>query len=154
MDVYPNLLAPLDLGFTTLPNRVLMGSMHTGLEDRAEHFPRLANYLAARARGGVGLIVTGGFAPNIEGWLSPFGSRLATHRAAQKHRSITGAVHAEGGRIALQILHAGRYGYHPLSVAPSRIRSPITPFTPRELSAAGVERQIRAFVRCAALARA
>lgn len=153
MDVYPNLLAPLDLGFTTLPNRVLMGSMHTGLEDRAEHFPRLANYLAARARGGVGLIVTGGFAPNIEGWLSPFGSRLATHRAAHKHRSITGAVHAEGGRIALQILHAGRYGYHPLSVAPSRIRSPITPFTPRELSAAGVERQIRAFVRCAALAR-
>lgn len=153
MDVYPNLLAPLDLGFMTLPNRVLMGSMHTGLEDRAEHFPRLANYLAARARGGVGLIVTGGFAPNIEGWLSPFGSRLATHRAAHKHRSITGAVHAEGGRIALQILHAGRYGYHPLSVAPSRIRSPITPFTPRELSAAGVERQIRAFVRCAALAR-
>ncbi|MFM8480068.1 MAG: FAD-dependent oxidoreductase [Gammaproteobacteria bacterium] len=151
--VYPNLLAPLDLGFTTLRNRVLMGSMHTGLEDRAEHLPRLAEYFAARARGGVGLIVTGGYAPNIEGWLSPFASRLATRKAAAQHRTITGAVHAEGGRIALQILHAGRYGYHPLSVAPSRIRSPITPFTPRALSTGGVERQIRAFVRCATLAR-
>jgi 2,4-dienoyl-CoA reductase (NADPH2) len=98
-------------------------------------------------------MVTGGFAPNIEGWLSPFGSRLATHRAARDHRVITEAVHREGGRIALQILHSGRYGYQPLSVAPSRIRSPITPFTPRALSAAGVERQIRAFVRCATLAR-
>jgi 2,4-dienoyl-CoA reductase (NADPH2) len=98
-------------------------------------------------------MVTGGFAPNIEGWLSPFGSRLATHRAARDHRVITEAVHREGGLIALQILHSGRYGYQPLSVAPSRIRSPITPFTPRALSAAGVERQIRAFVRCATLAR-
>jgi 2,4-dienoyl-CoA reductase (NADPH2) len=130
-----------------------MGSMHTGLEDKAAHFPRLAAYFADRARGGVGLMVTGGFAPNIEGWLSPFGSRLATHRAARDHRVITEAVHREGGRIALQILHSGRYGYQPLSVAPSRIRSPITPFTPRALSAAGVERQIRAFVRCATLAR-
>lgn len=153
MTAYPNLLAPLNLGFTTLPNRVLMGSMHTGLEDRAEHFPRLAEYFAERARGGVGLMVTGGFAPNIEGWLAPFASRLTTRRAAERHRVITRAVHAEGGRIALQILHAGRYGYHPLSVAPSRIRSPITPFTPRELGARGVERQIRAFARCAALAR-
>jgi 2,4-dienoyl-CoA reductase (NADPH2) len=150
---YPHLLAPLDLGFTTLRNRVLMGSMHTGLEDRARDFPRLAAYLAERARGGVGLIVTGGFAPNVEGWLAPFGSRLATRRAARAHRIVTGAVHAEGGKIALQILHAGRYGYSPLAVAPSRLRSPITPFTPRALSAAGVERQIRAFVRCAALAR-
>jgi len=137
----------------TLPNRVLMGSMHTGLEDKVAHFPRLAAYFAERARGGVGLMVTGGFAPNIEGWLSPFGSRLATHRAARDHRVITEAVHREGGRIALQILHSGRYGYQPLLVAPSRIRSPITPFTPRALSAAGVERQIRAFVRCATLAR-
>lgn len=150
---YPHLLAPLDLGFVTLRNRVLMGSMHTGLEDRPEHFPRLAEYFAERARGGVGLIVTGGFAPNIEGWLAPFASRLASRAAARRHRGITDAVHAEGGRIALQILHAGRYGYHPLSVAPSRIRSPITPFTPRALSTAGVERQIRAFVRCAVLAR-
>lgn len=150
---YPHLLAPLDLGFTQLPNRVLMGSMHTGLEDKDELFPRLAAYFAERARGGVGLMVTGGFAPNVEGWLAPFASRLATRRAATRHRVITEAVHREGGRIALQILHAGRYGYHPLSVAPSRIKSPITPFAPRELSAAGVERQIRAFVRCATLAR-
>jgi 2,4-dienoyl-CoA reductase (NADPH2) len=150
---YPRLLAPLDLGFTTLPNRVLMGSMHTGLEDKARHFPRLAAYFAERARGGVGLIVTGGFAPNIEGWLSPFGSTLASSAAARAHRPVTQAVHAEGGKIALQILHAGRYGYSPLCVAPSRVKSPISRFTPRELSAAGIERQIRAFVRCAALAR-
>ena len=150
---YPHLLAPLDLGFTTLPNRVLMGSMHTGLEDRAKCFPRLAAYFAERARGGVGLIVTGGFAPNVEGWLSPFGSRLASARAARAHRPLTGAVHAEGGKIALQVLHAGRYGYSPLSVAPSRLKSPITPFTPRALTARGVERQIRAFVRCGVLAR-
>lgn len=153
MTSYPHLLAPLDLGFTTLRNRVLMGSMHTGLEDDTAHFPRLAEYFAERARGGVALMVTGGFAPNIEGWLAPFASRLTSRRAAARHLPITRAVHAEGGKIALQILHAGRYGYHPLSVAPSRIRSPITPFTPRELGARGVERQIRAFARCAALAR-
>ena len=153
MALYPHLLAPLDLGFTTLRNRVLMGSMHTGLEDRTSNFPKLAAYFAERARGGAGLIVTGGFAPNIAGWLLPFASRLASHRAARAHRVITAAVHEEGGKLALQILHAGRYGYHPLSVAPSRIKSPITPFTPRALSTAGVERQIRAFVRCAALAR-
>ena len=150
---YPHLLAPLDLGFTTLRNRVLMGSMHTGLEDRTSRFPRLAAYFAARARGGAGLIVTGGFAPNVEGWLSPFGSRLASARAARAHRPITDAVHAEGGKIALQILHSGRYGYTPLAVAPSRVKSPISPFTPRALSARGVERQIRAFVRCGVLAR-
>jgi 2,4-dienoyl-CoA reductase (NADPH2) len=150
---YPNLLAPLDLGFTTLPNRVLMGSMHTGLEDKARHFPKLAAYFAERARGGVGLIVTGGFAPNIEGWLTPFGSTLASSSAAKAHRPLTQAVHAEGGRIALQILHAGRYGHSPLCVAPSKVKSPISRFTPRELSSSGVERQIRAFVRCAALAR-
>ncbi|MDB5985121.1 MAG: fadH [Nevskia sp.] len=150
---YPHLLAPLDLGFTTLRNRVLMGSMHTGLEDRKKNFPRLATYFAERARGGVGLIVTGGFAPNVAGWVSPLAGRLATHGMAREHRVITDAVHAEGGKIALQILHAGRYGYHPLSVAPSRVKSPITPFTPRALSAWGVERQIAAFARCAALAR-
>ncbi len=150
---YPHLLAPLDLGFTTLKNRVLMGSMHTGLEDKFRDFPRLAAYFAERAKGGVGLIVTGGFAPNIEGWLSPFGSRLASSGAARKHRVITDAVHAEGGKIALQILHGGRYGYSPLSVAPSKIRSPITPFTPRELSKGGIERQIKCFVRAGVLAR-
>jgi 2,4-dienoyl-CoA reductase (NADPH2) len=150
---YPHLLAPLDLGFTTLKNRVLMGSMHTGLEDGRKHFDRMAAYFAERARGEVGLIVTGGFAPNIEGWAKPFAGTLATSGAARRHRVITDAVHAEGGKIALQILHTGRYGYSPLCVAPSRIQSPITPFTPRELSARGIERQIRAFVRCAKLAR-
>ncbi|MDR7335714.1 NADPH-dependent 2,4-dienoyl-CoA reductase [Roseateles asaccharophilus] len=150
---YPHLLAPLDLGFTTLRNRVLMGSMHTGLEDGRKHFDRMAAYFAERARGEVGLIVTGGFAPNIEGWAKPFAGTLATSGAARRHRVITDAVHAEGGKIALQILHTGRYGYSPLCVAPSRIQSPITPFTPRELSARGIERQIRAFIRCAKLAR-
>ncbi len=149
---YPHLLAPLDLGFTTLPNRVLMGSMHTGLEDGNNH-ERLAAYFAERARGGVGLMVTGGYAPNIVGWLKPFAGMLVSRGAAKKHRIVTDAVHAEGGRIALQILHAGRYAYHPLSVAPSKFKSPITPFTPRELSARGVEAQIAAFVRCAQLAR-
>ena len=150
---YPHLLAPLDLGFTTLKNRVLMGSMHTGLEDKVKDFPKLAAYFAERARGGVGLMVTGGFAPNIEGWLSPFGSRLASSGAARSHKIITDAVHADGGKIALQILHAGRYGYSPFSVAPSRIKSPITPFTPRALSASGIERQIKCFVRAGKLAR-
>jgi 2,4-dienoyl-CoA reductase (NADPH2) len=150
---YPHLLAPLDLGFTTLRNRVLMGSMHTGLEDRTANFHRLAAYFAERARGGVGLIVTGGFAPNIEGWLLPFASRLASRAAARAHRPITAAVHDHGGKICLQILHAGRYGYHPLSVGASAIKSPITPFRPRALTTEGVDRQIRAFVRCARLAR-
>jgi len=150
---YPHLLAPLDLGFTRLRNRVLMGSMHTGLEDDPKHFHRLTAYFAERARGGVGLIVTGGFAPSIEGWAAPFSGRLTTRRAAAKHRPITDAVHAEGGAIALQILHTGRYGYHPLAVAPSRLKSPISPFTPRALTARGIERQIRGFVRCARLAR-
>jgi 2,4-dienoyl-CoA reductase (NADPH2) len=150
---YPHLLSPLDLGFTRLKNRVLMGSMHTGLEDRARSFPRLAAYFAERARGEVGLMVTGGFAPNVEGWLSPFGARLASRSAARAHRQVTDAVHAEGGKIALQILHAGRYGYSPLCVAPSRLKSPVHPFTPRGLSTAGVERQIRAYVRCGLLAR-
>ncbi len=149
---FPHLLAPLDLGFTTLKNRVLMGSMHTGLEDGRKHFPHMAAFYAERARGGVGLIVTGGFAPNIEGWAKPFAGTLSTSGAARRHRQVTDAVHAEGGKIALQILHTGRYGYQPFCVAPSRIKSPISPFTPRELSARGVERQIRAFVRCAKLA--
>jgi len=149
---YPNLLAPLDLGFTTLKNRVLMGSMHTGLEDGNKH-GRLATYFAERARGQVGLIITGGYAPNRAGWVKPFAGKLTTRSEAGKHQQITQAVHAEGGKIALQILHAGRYAYHPLAVAPSRIRSPISPFTPRELSTSGVEKQIQAFVRCAEMAR-
>ncbi|HET7332746.1 NADPH-dependent 2,4-dienoyl-CoA reductase [Dyella sp.] len=150
---YPNLFAPLELGHVTLPNRILMGSMHTGLEDKAADFDKLAAYFAERARGGVGLMVTGGIAPSIQGWLKPFGGRMTLPWHTPRHRKITQAVHAEGGRICMQILHAGRYGYHPLSVAPSPIQSPITPFKPRALSARGVERTIRDFVRCAQLAR-
>ena len=150
---YPHLLAPLDLGFITLPNRVLMGSMHTGLEDKAADFDKLAAYFAERARGGVGLMVTGGISPSIEGWLKPFGGRLSMPWHVARHRKVTRAVRAEGGRICMQILHAGRYGYQPLSVAPSKIKSPITPFTPRALSARGVERTIRDWVHCARLAQ-
>jgi 2,4-dienoyl-CoA reductase (NADPH2) len=150
---YPHLLAPLDLGFTTLRNRVLMGSMHTGLEDDSTYFPDMAAYFAERARGGVGLIVTGGFAPNREGWAKPFAGTLSTSAEARQHVPVTRAVHDEGGRIALQILHTGRYAYHDLAVAPSPIRSPISPMTPRELSGREVEDQIEAFVRCAELAR-
>ena len=150
---FPHLLAPLDLGFTTLPNRVLMGSMHTGLEDRAQDFPKLAAYFAERARGGVGLMVTGGISPNAAGWTKPFAGTLSGRRHLSRHRLVTDAVHAERGRICMQILHTGRYAYHPLAVAPSRIKAPISPFTPRELSGGGVERQVAAFVRCAVLAR-
>ena len=149
---YPHLLAPLDLGFTQLKNRVLMGSMHTGLED-GRNLGKLAAYFRERAEGGVGLIVTGGFAPNMAGWTKPFAGTLSTSGAAKRHRVVTDAVHQAGGKIALQILHTGRYGYHPMAVAPSRIKSPISPFKPFELSARGVERQIRAFVNCAAKAR-
>jgi 2,4-dienoyl-CoA reductase (NADPH2) len=153
MNPYPHLLKPLDLGFVTLPNRVLMGSMHTGLEDRAGNYPKLAAYLAERAAGGAGLIVTGGIAPNVAGWVAPFAGKLSARREVPRHRLVTDAVHAAGGRVCMQILHAGRYAYHPLSVAPSPLKSPITPFKPRGLSARGVEAQIRAFARCAALAR-
>ena len=150
---YPHLLAPLDLGFTTLSNRVLMGSMHTGLEDKAEDYPRLAEYLAERARGGVGLIVTGGIAPNMAGWTKPFAGKLTNAREVARHRLLTRAVQEEGGKVCLQILHTGRYAYHPLAVAPSRLKAPISPFTPRALTRFGIGRQIAAFVRCARLAR-
>jgi len=150
---FPRLFSPLDLGHTTLPNRILMGSMHTGLEDRSSDYDKLAAYFAERARGGVGLMVTGGIAPSIQGWLKPFGGRLTMPWHVARHRKLTRAVHAEGGKLCMQILHAGRYGYHPLSVAPSKIKSPITPFTPRGLSSGGVERTIRDFVRCAKLAQ-
>ncbi len=155
---YPHLLAPLDLGFTTLKNRVLMGSMHTGLEDKRDDYPKLAAYFAERARGGVGLMVTGGIAPNIAGWVAPFSGKLTNRSEVQRHQWVTQAVHAEGGKICMQILHTGRYGYHPFAVSPSRIRSPITPkflqpFGPWPLSSRGVENQIKAFVRCAQLAQ-
>ena len=131
MPAYPTLLSPLDLGFTTLKNRVLMGSMHTGLEEARNGFERMATFYAARAKGGVGLIVTGGIAPNFVGRLEPRASQLSYPWQVGKHQLITDAVHAEGGKIALQILHAGRYAYHPLAVAPSAIKSVISPFTPR-----------------------
>src|SRR4051794_17843371 len=150
---YPHLFSPLDLGFATLPNRVLMGSMHTGLEDRARDFEKLAAFYAERARGGVGLIVTGGIAPSIRGWLTPFAGRMSMPWHVARHRKITRAVHGEGGRICMQILHAGRYAYHPLSVAPSAVKSPITPFKPRALTPRGVERTIGDFVRSAKLAQ-
>ena len=126
MSEYPHLLAPLDLGHLTLPNRVIMGSMHTGLEDHARDFPKLAAYFAERARGGAALMVTGGFAPNVEGTLYPMASKLTTRREARQHRQVTAAVHEAGGRIALQILHAGRYAYTPWCVAPSATKSPIS----------------------------
>ena len=150
---YPHLLAPLDLGHVTLKNRVLMGSMHVGLEEEGGSFEKLSAYFAARARGGVGLIVTGGFAPDVHGQVKPFAGTLATRRAARRHQHVTAAVHEEGGRICLQILHAGRYGYHPWAVAPSRIKSPISPFTPWALTGAGVRRTVDHFARCARLAR-
>ncbi len=150
---YPHLLAPLDLGFTTIKNRVLMGSMHVGFEDRASRFGKLAAYFAARARGGVGLMVTGGFSPNREGWLFPFASKLSSQAEVSPHRALTLAVHAEGGKICLQILHAGRYSYHPLSVSASAIKSPINPFKPRALSERGIQKQIDDFAGAASLAR-
>ncbi len=150
---YPHLLSPLDLGFTTLKNRVLMGSMHTGLEDRAKDYDALAAYFRERARGGVALMVTGGVSPSLRGWLLPFSSKLSWPWEVARHRKLTSAVHEEGGKIAMQILHAGRYGYHPLSVAPSPIKSPITPFRPSALSSRGVAATIRDFSRTAALAR-
>ncbi|GAB0103903.1 NADPH-dependent 2,4-dienoyl-CoA reductase [Nocardia sp. JMUB6875] len=153
MSAYPHLFEPLDLGFTTLRNRVVMGSMHTGLEDRAWHINRLAAYFAERAKGGVGLIITGGYAPNRTGWLLPFGAKLTNKTEAYRHRAITKAVHAEGGKIALQILHAGRYSYMPTSVSASAIKAPINPFKPRALSGKGVEETIDDYARCASLAK-
>ncbi|MET8830914.1 NADPH-dependent 2,4-dienoyl-CoA reductase [Streptomyces sp. NPDC004610] len=153
MSRYPHLLRPLDLGFTTLPNRVLMGSMHIGLEEAEGGFTRLAAFYAARARGGVGLIVTGGIAPNEEGRPWAGGARLTTAAEAERHREITAAVHREGGRIALQILHFGRYAHHPGLVAPSPLQAPISPHVPRELTEADIERTIDDYARTARLAR-
>ncbi len=150
---YPNLLKPLDLGFTTLKNRVLMGSMHTGLEEEKDGFERMARYFGERAKGQVGLIVTGGFAPNRAGWVKPFGARLATKKEAEKHRLITRAVHNEGGKICLQILHTGRYGYHPFAVAPSSIKAPIGMFKPWKMSERQIEGTVNDYVQCAVLAQ-
>ncbi|MBW5485192.1 NADPH-dependent 2,4-dienoyl-CoA reductase [Streptomyces bambusae] len=150
---YPHLLSPLDLGFTTLPNRVVMGSMHTGLEEHPGGFERLAAFYAERARGGVGLIVTGGIAPNDRGRPLEGGSRLTTEAEAEEHRVITDAVHAEGGKIAMQILHFGRYAYHKDLVAPSALQAPISPFVPHALTDDEVEETVEDFVRAARLAK-
>ncbi|MDE3244599.1 MAG: NADPH-dependent 2,4-dienoyl-CoA reductase [Acidobacteriota bacterium] len=150
---FPHLLAPLDLGFTTLANRVLMGSMHTGLEEERGGFEKLAAFYAERARGGVGLIVTGGIAPNLRGRLAPFGAQLSWPWQVKKHRLITEAVHDSGGKIAMQILHGGRYSYHPFSVSASNVKSPITPFKPSALSGRGVEGTIRDYAACARYAQ-
>lgn len=150
---YPKLFAPLDLGFTTVRNRILMGSMHTGLEDRRRDYPRLAAFFAERAAGGAGLLVTGGVSPNLRAWLAPFSGTLTHRWQLARHRLVTEAVSAEGGKICLQILHAGRYGYHPFSVSSTATQSPISPFKPKKLSTSGVDKHIRSFARCAALAR-
>lgn len=150
---YPHLFEPLDLGFTKIKNRVLMGSMHTGLEEAKGGIEKMAVFYEERAKGGAGLIVTGGIAPNRAGWTSPFAARMTTESHAKKHRIITEKVHNAGGKICMQILHSGRYGYHPLIVAPTAIKSPISPFKPRELSDKGVKSTIKDFVKCAVLAQ-
>ncbi len=150
---YPNLLSPLDLGFTTLRNRTLMGSMHTGLEESPNGFNRLAAFYAERAKGGVGLIVTGGIAPNPEGGVAKGAAKMDTPEDAEHHKVITQAVHEAGGKICMQILHAGRYAYNPKLVAPSAIQAPINMFTPHELTTEEVDEQIEAYANCSKLAR-
>jgi 2,4-dienoyl-CoA reductase (NADPH2) len=150
---YPKLLSPIQIGPLDLPNRVLMGSMHTGLEEEKDGMERLATFYGERAQGGVGLIVTGGISPNMEGALGPNGARMQRKRHARKHRIITEAVHAKGGKILMQILHGGRYSYHPFNVAPSAIKAPINRFKPRKLNSLGIKRTIRAYVRSARLAK-
>ncbi|WP_417279603.1 FAD-dependent oxidoreductase [Celeribacter sp.] len=152
MTHYPHLMAPLDLGFTTLRNRTLMGSMHTGLEERGD-WDAVAAFYAARAKGGAGLIVTGGMAPNVEGGVYPGAAGLFTDQDIANHRKVTDRVHAEGGKIAMQILNAGRYAYGPNCIAPSAIKSPISPFKPTELDAAGIEKQIADYATAAARAK-
>ncbi|WP_189575358.1 NADPH-dependent 2,4-dienoyl-CoA reductase [Marinobacter zhanjiangensis] len=150
---YPHLLEPLDLGFTTLRNRTLMGSMHLGLEERPNGFERLAAFYAERARGGAGLIVTGGIGPNVEGSVGPGAAKMTNEEESDQHKVITEAVHQAEGTICMQILHAGRYAYHPQLVAPSAVQAPINPFTPNELDEAGIEKQIEDYVTASALAQ-
>ena len=153
MTAYPHMLAPLDLGFTTLKNRVLMGSMHVGLEEARDGFARMAAFYAERARGGVGLMVTGGIAPNDRARPMPGGARMTTQEEADKHRVVTQAVHAAGGKICMQILHFGRYAYHPELVAPSALKAPINPFRPHPLTSDEVEQTIDDYAQAAVLAQ-
>ena len=154
MNKFPHIFEPLDLGFTTLKNRILMGSMHTGLEEEKNGFERIAKYYGERAKGGVGLIVTGGIAPNIQGWTGPFSARMSSKKHVREHKIITDEVHKYDGKICMQILHSGRYGYHPFNVAPSKIKAPINRFTPFKLKQSGIDRTIKDFVNSAKLAQA
>jgi 2,4-dienoyl-CoA reductase (NADPH2) len=153
MTAYPHLLAPLDLGFTSIRNRVVMGSMHTGLEDRFYNYGKLAAYFGERARGGVGLIITGGISPNRQGWLLPFGGTLNRYADVFNHRRVTSAVHEHGGKILMQILHSGRYGYHPFVVSASSIKSPISLFKPRPMKEKEIYSTIGDYGDCAKLAK-
>ncbi|MEH6759544.1 MAG: NADPH-dependent 2,4-dienoyl-CoA reductase [Maribacter arcticus] len=153
MTKYTHIFEPLDLGFTTLKNRIIMGSMHTGLEEKKNGLEKIAAYYAERAKGGAGLIISGGISPNVQGWTAPFSARMSSKKHAKHHKVITDAVHSEGGKICMQILHSGRYGYHPLAVAPTAIKSPISPFKPFKLKQSGIKRTIRDFVNSAKLAK-
>lgn len=152
-DSYPHLLEPLKVGNKTIKNRVLMGSMHTGLEDRAKNYPKLAEYFRQRAAGEAGIIVTGGIAPNISGWVAPLSGFLKFSFQVKRHKLVTQAVHDEGGLICMQILHSGRYGYHPFNVSATDKQSPITPFKPKKLTDKKIHKQIKDFVNCARLAQ-
>src|SRR3989338_3697735 len=157
MSQFPKLLSPLDLGFTTLRNRTVMGSMHSGLEEAKDApYKRMARYFAERAKGECGLIITGGVAPNFFGKVHPWGSKMTTAADAKPYKEVTDAVHTEGGKIALQILHTGRYSYFPLAVAPSSVPSPIwkfSPMIPMKMPAFYVRKTVQDFARCAQLAR-
>ena len=153
MTAYPHMLSPLDLGFTTLKNRVIMGSMHVGLEEAKDGFARMAAFYAERAKGGVGLIVTGGIAPNDRARPMPGGARMTTQAEADKHKVVTQAVHDAGGKIAMQILHFGRYAYHPDLVAPSALKAPINMFRPHALTGEEIEQTIEDYVNAAYLAQ-
>lgn len=150
---YSNLLKPLTVSGKTIKNRVLMGSMHTGLEDRAKNYPKLAAYFKERAEGEAGIIVTGGISPNISGWTAPLAGLLKYGFQVKRHRLVTDAVHESGGLICMQILHAGRYGYHPFIVSATDKKSPITPFKPKKLKDKQIHKQIKDFVNCAKLAK-
>jgi 2,4-dienoyl-CoA reductase (NADPH2) len=153
MTSYANILKPLHLGFTTIKNRVVMGSMHSGLEDRFFNYPKLAAYFGERAKGGVGLIITGGISPNRQGWLLPAGGTMNSLVDIPHHRLVTHAVHKHGSKILMQILHSGRYGYHPFSVSSSPIQAPINPFKPRQMSDSQILATIDDYARCASLAK-
>tara|TARA_R110002126_G_scaffold291415_2_gene452238 strand:+ start:10075 stop:12099 length:2025 start_codon:yes stop_codon:yes gene_type:complete len=150
---YKHIFEPLDLGFTTLKNRILMGSMHTGLEEQKNGYEKMAVYFAERAKGGVGLIVTGGISPNIQGWTAPFSARLSSKKHVKNHKKVTQAVHDAGGKICMQILHSGRYGYHPFNVGASKIKAPINPFKPFKLNSSGIKSTVKDFINCAKLAK-